>query len=225
MIKAILWDVDGTLLDFLPSERHSLKKAFLHFNLGECPDELVAEYSKINLKHWKMLERGEVTKAQVLTGRFVEFLEYCGIDSVTPEDFCAQYESGLTEVVAPIDDCIDLLTELSADYKQYIVTNGAERVQNKKLSRSGLDKIVDGVYISDSVGYEKPNKKFFDAVLSDTDCTKDEVIIVGDSLTSDMQGGINSGIKTCWYNPNDNPKPKNIDYSINNLWQIKEILA
>ena len=147
MIKAILWDVDGTLLDFLPSERHSLKKAFLHFNLGECPDELVAEYSKINLKHWEMLERGEVTKAQVLTGRFVEFLEYCGIDSVTPEDFCAQYESGLTEVVAPIDDCIDLLTELSADYEQYIVTNGAERVQNKKLSRSGLDKIVDGVYI------------------------------------------------------------------------------
>ena len=65
MIKAILWDVDGTLLDFLPSERHSLKKAFLHFNLGECPDELVAKYSKINLKHWEMLERGEVTKAQI----------------------------------------------------------------------------------------------------------------------------------------------------------------
>ena len=224
-IKILLWDIDGTILNFEKAEEAAIRKGFEENNLGVCTDQMLADYKQINKGYWEALERGEMTKEQILIGRFVEFLEYCGIDSVTPEDFCAQYESGLTEVVAPIDDCIDLLTELSADYEQYIVTNGAERVQNKKLSRSGLDKIVDGVYISDSVGYEKPNKKFFDAVLSDTDCTKDEVIIVGDSLTSDMQGGINSGIKTCWYNPNDNPKPKDIDYSINNLWQIKEILA
>ncbi|MGN0532261.1 MAG: YjjG family noncanonical pyrimidine nucleotidase [Eubacterium sp.] len=226
MIKYLLWDVDGTLLDFLTAERHSLKKAFVRFGLGECTDEKCRQYSAINIKYWQRLERGEVTKEQVLIGRFEEFLALNGITHVSPREFCQMYEDGLSDVITYIDDSLELLQQLSYDYKQYIVTNGALNVQTKKLAKSGFADVVDDVFISDKIGYEKPSREFFDYVINsigNPDPT--EVLIIGDSLTSDMAGGVNYGIHTCWYNPKTLPKPDTIDYNITNLWDIKEILA
>lgn len=226
MIKYLLWDIDGTLLDFIPSERHSLKKAFSVFGLGECSDENCRLYSSINLKYWEMMERGEITKQRVLIGRFEEFLALNSITSVSATDFCRQYENGLTEVIAYIDNSLDLLRELSADYHQYIITNGALSVQRQKLEKSGIASVVDGVFISDEVGYEKPSPQFFEHVLTAAGIrSKSSALIIGDSLTSDMKGGINSGIPTCWYNPADAPKPDEVNYTIGNLWDIKSILS
>lgn len=227
MIKTILWDIDATILDFKTAESNSLKETFEYFGLGKCSDDMVSRYSAINQSYWEKLEKGEVTKPQVLKNRFVDFFELMGITSVSAEEFCRYYENGLANTILFIENSKELLKELSGSYKQYAVTNGAFNVQTKKLEKSGLMTILDGAFISDSVGFEKPSGDFFDYVLRNIEPSeKDEIIIVGDSLTSDMKGGNNAGIKNCWYNPGKliNNKPIRIDYEIHKLSDIKDIL-
>lgn len=227
MIKTILWDIDGTVLDFLIAERNSLKACFKRLNLGECSDEMIAEYSAINQSYWERLERGEVTKTQVLTDRFVDFLRLRNIINVDAAVVCREYEQGLADTIVFIDNAYRLLSDLAKNHKQYAVTNGALAVQQKKLQKSGLINIFDGVFISDEVGFEKPSKSFFNYVLDNIEpCEKSEILIVGDSLTSDMLGGSNIGIKCCWYNPNHtvNNKGVKIDYEIDNLSELSGIL-
>lgn len=227
MIKAILWDLDGTLMDFKISEKTSLKRTFVHFGLPECDDETVEVYSKINQSYWEKLERGEVTKEQVLRCRFEDFLALQNID-ISATEFCKEYETGLADVVVYLDDSFEILERLKHDgYIQLAVTNGAKNVQRRKLKNSHFDQIFDEVFISDEVGFEKPSVKFFDAVKkSIPNLSNDEIIIVGDSLTSDIKGGNNAGIKTCWYNPSKKElmQEYSIDYQIAKLDEIFDIL-
>lgn len=226
MFKVLLWDIDGTLLNFKIAQSRGLKAAFLELGLGELSDELVEEYSAINDKYWESLERGEITKAQVLVGRFEEFiaLHDYNIDAKT---LCDTYEGKLSDIIIPIENSIDLVYELSQKFYQYAVTNGALNVQYTKLEKSYLLDYLDNYFISDEVGYEKPSVKFFDYVFENIPAVeKNEILIIGDSLTSDMRGGNNAGIKTCWFNPNHLPltKPVTIDYEIHSLNEIKDII-
>lgn len=226
MFKVLLWDIDGTVLNFKIAEYNGMKSAFLALGLGECPDEKIEEYSSINNTYWQRLEKGEITKEQVLVGRFEEFISRNGYN-VSAKELCQTYEGMLADTIVPIENSLELLEELSLVFNQYAVTNGAYNVQRKKLADSGLDDILDGSFISDEVGYEKPSPKFFDFVLDNIiKVQKDEILIIGDSLTSDMQGGNNAGIKTCWYNPSHakNNKGVNIDYEISNLNELKNII-
>lgn len=133
MIKIILWDIDATLLDFLKSESMALKKAFAYFGLGECSDSTVAEYSAINQSYWNRLETGELTKEQVLVGRFEKFLSVNGYNDVDAEKFCEFYESSLPDCVEFIGNAEETIKTLSNSYYQYAVTNGAKAVQEKSL--------------------------------------------------------------------------------------------
>lgn len=133
MIKIILWDIDATLLDFLKSENMALKKAFARFDLGECTDSTVAEYSAINQSYWNRLETGELTKEQVLVGRFEEFLNVKGFCDVDANEFCEFYESSLPDCVEFIGNAEETIKALSNSYYQYAVTNGAKNVQTKNL--------------------------------------------------------------------------------------------
>lgn len=226
MFKVLLWDVDGTILDFKIAERVGLKAAFVELGLGELSDEKVDEYSAINQKYWERLEKGEITKQQVLIGRFEEFLAQNDYD-IDAETVCKTYEGRLCDAIVPIDNGIELLEELSPVFNQYAVTNGAYNVQRKKLDISGISSAIDGDFISDEVGYEKPAKEYFDYVLDHIiKVEKDEILIIGDSLTSDILGGNNAGIKTCWFNRfhSEDNKPVHIDYEIHNLNEIKEII-
>lgn len=228
MFKIILWDIDRTLLDFDLCEKNSLKAQFKKFKLPECTDEICTLYSKINMKHWQMLERGEISKEQVLTMRFDELFDELGISGVDSTQFTRAYENGIADTTAFIENSPEIIKSLKGKYLQYAVTNGALNVQTKRLKNSGFDKIFDGVFISDEVGFEKPSREFFDYVFSCIPkCEKSEIIIVGDSLTSDMLGGNNAGIVTCWYNPEKKQKPDNlrIDYQIKELSEIFNILS
>ena len=227
MIKIILWDLDRTLLDFDLCERNSLKAQFRKFNLPECTDEICSLYSQINIKHWQMLERGEITKQQVKVMRFEELFETLGINDVSSEEFTEAYEDGLADTTAFIENSPEIIKSLKGKLLQYAVTNGAMNVQKNRLRNSGFDKIFDGVFISDEVGYEKPSREYFDFVLNSIPpCDKSEIIIVGDSLTSDMLGGNNAGIITCWYNPEKLEKPDNlrIDFQLAGLNDIYDVL-
>lgn len=227
MIKIILWDIDATLLDFLKSESMALKKAFLHFGLGECTDSTVAEYSAINQSYWNRLETGELTKEQVLVGRFEEFLSVKGFDNVEADEFCEFYELSLPDCVEFIGNAEETIKTLSNSYYQYAVTNGAKNVQTKKLAVSGIDTIFNGAFISDDVGYAKPSKEFFNFVLENIPkVSDDEILIVGDSLTSDIKGGNNMGFKTCWFNPHHLPLKDGfkVNYQLDNLDNIFDVL-
>ena len=227
MIKTLLWDIDGTLLDFSKAEEYGIKKCFEIFGLGECTDEMLLRYSKINRKYWEKLERDEITKQQVLTDRFVEFFKSENIDFNDVDKFNDEYQMRLGDKSFPCDNAIEVVTALKGKYNQYAVTNGTIIAQQRKLAQSGLIDIFDDVFISDKIGFEKPSIEFFDAVQEKIGAfKKQEVMIIGDSLTSDIKGGNNAGILCCWYNPLNHTNKENlrIDYEIKDLNEILDII-
>ncbi len=227
MIKVILWDIDGTLLDFKKAENAAIKKCFQKFNLGKCTDEMIERYSAINQKYWEKLERGEMSKPEILVKRFEDFFEAVNIVTDCAPKFNLEYQIRLGDTICFCDDSYELIKKLKSRVKQYAVTNGTKAAQDRKLQNSGLGQLFDGVFISEEVGCEKPGIEFFNHVFEKIgEYKKEEVMIVGDSLTSDIQGGNNAGITCCWYNPRKLVKDKevHIDYEIDDLRKIYQIL-
>lgn len=226
MIKAILWDIDGTLLDFLKAEAYGIRKCFSIFGLGECTDAMMERYSGINRIWWQRLERGECSKPEVLEGRFKDFFAAEGIDFNKIDEFNLAYQFHLGDHAFFSNNALETVKALQGKAAQYAVTNGTALAQDRKLEKSGLDRLLDGIFISERVGFEKPDKRFFEAVFDAIPYKKEECIIVGDSLTSDIRGGMNAGIRTVFYNPKNicPPEEYHIDYSIQNLKEIIDIL-
>jgi 2-haloacid dehalogenase len=228
MIRTILWDVDGTLLDFLAAEKAAVQALFREFGLGECTDEMVERYSAINKVYWERLERKEMTKPEILVGRFHDFFAEVGVETSVAPAFNDRYQVRLGDTIVFHDDSYEIVKSLRGRVRQYAVSNGTVVAQMKKLRNSGLGELMDGIFLSEEVGAEKPSSEFFEPVFEQLrPFDKSEILIVGDSLTSDIRGGNNVGIPTCWYNPGHAPRKGNvrIDYEIDNLHQIKEILS
>ena len=224
--KVLLWDIDGTLLNFHIAEKTAIRSLFERFNLGTCTPEMLSRYSIINAGFWKRLETGELTKPQVLTGRFTEFFREYGLDTSCVPEFNAAYQLALGDTVCFNPGGLEAVRLLKGKVLQYAVTNGTLIAQRKKLALSGLSELLDGAFISDIIGIEKPNLGFFEAVWAEIgDYSPEEVLIVGDSLTSDIQGGNNAGIRCCWFNPNSAPVPPQlrVDYDIRALSEVPGI--
>lgn len=227
MIKVILWDIDGTVLDFKVAEKAAVRRCFEIFGLGDCSDEMLAVYSEINVRYWKMLERGEMTKPQILKGRFEEFFRLYGLRSDVAEAFNGEYQIRLGDTICFYENALETVLALRGKTLQCAVTNGTKLAQVRKLSESGLDKIFDHIFISEEVGAEKPSAAFFDKVFGTIgDYEKSEILIVGDSLTSDIRGGNDSGILTCWFNPDNkiNSSGEHTDFVISNIAEVAEII-
>lgn len=225
-IKVILWDIDGTLLNFEESEKVSIRKCFRMFGLGECTDEMLHAYSGINRSYWERLERGEITKPEVLEGRFLDFFARYHIE-ISAAEFNREYQLLLGDTACFCPNGKESVTACRGKVKQYAVTNGTKMAQEKKLKNSGLSDLLDGVFISEDIGVEKPATGFFEEVFRKIgDYKRSEVLIVGDSLTSDMLGGNTMGIVTCWYNPAGKEKnvPVKIDHEITDLQQVLGLL-
>lgn len=166
MITTLLWDLDNTLLDFPSAERQALIATFADFTLGPCSPDLLVRYSALNARWWRRLEEGDVTKAELLPGRFREFFAAEGIACTEYDAFNAAYQHHLGDTIVFLDNGYELVKDLHGQVKQYLVTNGSLQAQTRKLKRSGLGELFDGVFISEVVGAEKPSRAFFDAVLS-----------------------------------------------------------
>lgn len=227
MTDTILWDVDGTLLDFGAAEYAAIKSLFSEFGFGECSDEMIGRYSAINDSFWKRLERREITKEQVLIGRFEQFFSEYGISTERVREFNEKYQPRLGDTIVYCDDSYNIVKSLKGKVRQYAVSNGTVAAQTKKMKRSGFGELLDGVFLSENIGAEKPDIAFFEKVFEAIKpVDKSRTVIVGDSLTSDMQGGINAGIKTCLYAPKgvSIPENKHIDYVIKDLHEIFDII-
>ncbi len=216
--KAILFDLDETLFDFHRSEDYALRKT-LSENGVSPTDEMIAHYSEINKSRWKLLEKGEITREQVLYSRFEIFFSDLGLPC-DPVKVQSTYESTLSESYFYLDGAEELLTELSGKYRLFIVSNGTAKVQDGRIALSGIGKYFENIFISQRIGYNKPDARFFDRCFDIIgDLSREDCFIVGDSLTSDILGGKNAGITTVWCNlKNLVPDPEIVaDYEITSL--------
>ena len=227
-MKVILWDIDGTLLNFEAAEKAAIRQCFSHFKLGECTDEMLTTYQTINREYWKRLERGDISKKEALVARFSDLLEKYGLDTSVAPQVNAEYQVRLGDTICFNKNGLETVKMCKGKLLQYAVTNGTKVAQDRKLRNSGLIDLFDGVFISDEIGIEKPAIGFFDEVFETIgEYDKSEILIVGDSLTSDIQGGNNAGIVTCWFNPSgkDNDLGLQIDYEISDLGQVLDIVS
>ena len=228
MYKMIFWDLDGTLTNFKHAQKYAIKSMFEQFGYGPCDDAMVDRYDEINEKYWRLIEAGGHEKRTLLLQRFFEFFEELGLPTDRVEEFNDCYQLALGKTTAYNDDSFTLLSELRGRIPQYILTNGTKRAQTNKMANSGFDKIVDGVFISEETGYDKPADGFYRYVLERVpNCARREILMVGDSLTSDMKGGYEQGMTCVWYNPAGDPLPTEmkIDFDIRNLQEVREILS
>ncbi len=219
--NTLLMDADNTLLDFSKSEHDAIAETFAHFGLPN-DDATIAIYSAVNDAHWKMLERGEIEKKVLMWKRFEAFCERTGL-TADPKALADDYLKTLSTKSYMIDGALEVCATLAEKCRMYIITNGDKRVQQGRFTPSPLAQYFDAVYISEEVGFEKPDIRYFEAVMRDIpDFDPATTLVVGDSLTSDMGGGINAGLDTCWYNPKGKPLPASIPVThvINDLAQL-----
>ncbi len=198
--NTVLFDADGTLLDFAKCEYEAVRDTMKAFGITP-DDEKVATYSKINDGLWKMLERKEIEKSVLLYRRFELFCEHYGYD-VDARAMASDYMHNLSLQPYMLDGAKELLAKLKGTVKMYIVTNGVEFIQKSRYSLSGLSLFFDGIFISDELGVEKPDPKYFERIENILGTlSKEDTIVIGDSLTSDIKGANNYGLDSCWYNP------------------------
>ena len=195
----VLLDADETVYDFKLAEKTAVSLTFAAFGITPT-DEVVSLYSDINLQCWKALERGELSREVLKTVRFQRLFEQVG---AAPADYAAvndSYLHNLSQQAFLIDGALEFVQKLHEHCKIYLATNGLTVPQKGRFNRAAIRPYVDGIYISEQIGVSKPDKAYFDYIIRDLNITdKSRVIMVGDSLTSDMLGGRNAGITTCRY--------------------------
>lgn len=225
----VLLDLDDTILDFGIAEHEALKKA-LGAQGVDNSEKVLKRYSEINKLHWEMLERGEITRAQVLLGRFQMLLEELGLQDEQAELAALlrdTYEKNLSCGHWFIPGAEELLEALKGKYRLFLCSNGTARVQKGRLESSGITPYFEKIFVSEIIGHNKPSKEYFDGCFAQiSDLNLSRCIIVGDSLSSDILGGINAGIRTCWFNPKfaENKKEIYPDYEIYSLEQLPVLL-
>lgn len=223
--NTILFDADGTLLDFKAAEKNALEETLR--SIGVEPTEtLTLRYSAINEEMWKMLERGEIKKSELKVRRFEDFARECGIVA-DGAALAEKYESLLAEQGILLDGAFELMSHLYGVADMYIVTNGILAVQTGRMSRVPIKHFVKRSFISDEVGFEKPAREFFDYVEAHIDgFDRARTLVVGDSLSSDIKGAINAGLDCVWYDPKGSAAPEgmNITYTVSDLAEIENIV-
>lgn len=225
MIEFLLLDLDDTILDFHKAERLAIAKTFRDFGV-EPTEEVLHRYHLINRSCWERLETGEWTREQVLVNRFA--LLFGELEVAVDATACARaYEKNLSIGHYFLPGAQEAVEALSKKYRLFLVSNGTASVQKGRLTSANLYPYFEKVFVSQELGHNKPAREFFDKAFAQIpDFDPKKAIIVGDSLTSDILGGINAGIATCWVNPGHLPKREDIpaDYEIEGIYQLETLL-
>lgn len=225
MIKFLFLDLDDTILDFHKAEKKALSRTLAKFGL-EPTDKVCSRYSQINRAHWERLERKELTRQQVITDRFTALFREYGktVDAEACADTYAEY-LGIGHYFLP--GAREAVESLSKKYRLFLASNGTVSVQSGRLKSADICHLFEGVFFSQTMGADKPDILFFQNAFSQIpDFDPTQCLIAGDSLTSDIQGGINAGICTCWVNVRNAPKRPDIvpDYEIASLTELEALL-
>ncbi len=206
----LLLDVDDTLLDFLKCEEHAFLKTCEAYKIlnGE---KIYPRYSEINDNVWKELELGLITRKEVVVARFERLFKEIGVD-FDPAQFNFEYRKNLSGFYFFLNGAEDFLKQIKGKFQLCAMTNGIKFVQDIRLKESGLTNYFDKIFISEESGYAKPDRRFFDWAIERTnEQDRTKILMIGDSLTSDMLGGKNAGIDTCWFNIRNKENHLNLD--------------
>lgn len=223
--KFLLFDADGTLLDFERSEHEAIGETLAHFALPDS-EELRVTYSLANAEQWRLLEQKLTTKDRLKVDRFRVFCERAGFQRPA-EDMARFYESRLATKNYLLDGALAICETLSKAHTLYIITNGIKDVQEGRFGNSPLKPLFKEIFISETVGAEKPSIEYFRYVAEHIEgFSAKDALVIGDSLSSDIAGGIAAGIDVCWFNPKGKPAPKeySIDYTISSLSELEAIV-
>jgi len=223
--KWLFFDADGTLLDYDKAEQYALANTFEQIDVS-FNSIFLNEYKRINKSIWQAFEAGGIDVITLKVKRFKLLFDAFGIQ-YNPEAFSSMYLRNLSKEAHVFEDAEQTLQALYGKYKLLLVTNGPKEVQRARIRKTQLEKYFEGIVISDEINASKPSKTFFEIAFQKIGYPrKEEVLIIGNSLTSDIRGGDNYGIDTCWYNPTRKSKELDIEvkYEINNLLELISLL-
>jgi len=225
MIKFVFLDIDDTVLDFHKAEAEAVKKTLRHLEIEPTP-AVVTRYSEINDAQWKLLEQGRLTRAEVKYRRFK--LLFDELDVVRDAEYArTYYEEALSHGHFFMPGAEALLESLFGRYELYAVSNGTTTVQNGRMESAGIKRYFQRIFLSEEIGEVKPSRAFFERCFAEIPhFDRKMAIILGDSLTSDIQGGINAGIKTCHYCPRGETNEPAVrpDFTITSLDEFLPLL-
>ena len=223
----LLLDADGTLLDFERAEREAISALLREFGLPDT-EQCRQQYHQINDRLWKALERGEVTKDQLKVLRFSRLFETLGLDPAPDAARAAlRYQEYLSRGSWLLPGVEETLPLLARRCRLLIITNGIAQVQQRRWAGTTVQQYIQGLYISDLLGAQKPRKEFFEKVFAaEPGLRPQDCLVVGDSLTSDIRGGKNAGLATCWIAPASQTAPADCrpDYRIPSLRELPALL-
>lgn len=219
----LLFDADDTLFDYARAEANALR-----WTLAACGLPFQSEYLDIYARHnqqvWREFERGEVTSQELRSKRFRLFFEQIGVE-INPEKVSGIYLQNLARGTDLLPDAEEVIRAVQGQYHLALVTNGLKDVQRPRLQGSVFHDTFEQVFISEEIGAAKPSPEYFDAVFAGLgQPPKDSVLLIGDSLTSDMRGGVEYGIHTCWFNPSGKNTDLPVTYQIHALKDLLNVL-
>lgn len=226
MKRFIFLDLDDTIFDFHKAERIALSKTLE--TMGLSPDPTVTtRYSEINIAQWKLLEQGKLSREELKVRRYRLLFDELGVDA-SPELAARTYAENLSIGHYFVEGAEALLRELACDYRLFLVSNGSRDIQRSRIGSSDIHLYFEGMFISEEIGFNKPDVRFFDAIFAQiAGFEKSEAVIIGDSLSSDIRGGKNAGITTVWFNPAgaSAPPDNEPDYTVARLSELPALLA
>ncbi len=220
----LYFDLDNTILDFTAAEYNAIRKLLALYNLP-VTDEVVSTYSKINQMWWERFEKGEIEKSEIFAGRFRDLLNYFNF-SGDPDKMGEDYFELLSMGYDAIDNAEAALKYLKEKgYTICITTNGVSRTQYRRIDGCGLKQYFDYIFVSEDACHQKPEPEYFEYVMSNTpEKDKSKILVIGDSMSSDILGGINFGVDTCWFNPKQKDATYETTYQITDILHICDIL-
>jgi 2-haloacid dehalogenase len=222
-----LFDADGTLFDYDKAEENALKIMFGYCKF-DYSENIRLKYRKINSQVWESYEKGEISKTELQTLRFLRLFNDLGID-YDAKTFNEKYLNELGKGSFLIDGALEICKKITSyDKNIYIVTNGMLTTQKARIEHSQIKEYISDFFVSEFIGFQKPQTQYFDYIFSHIpQIEKDRFLIIGDSLSADIAGGNNAGIDSCWFNKSGNKNSTNImpTYEIRKLNELEKYIS
>jgi len=226
-IHRLLFDADNTLIDFSNASKAAFWQTFEDYG-QTCTDDIHATYKPINHRVWTDFEQGKITAERLRVKRFADLFEAIDQFPAPPEDFSKRYLENLITKSESYDGVKEMLEELQANYRMSIITNGLREVQRPRLRKLGMTHYFDSIIVSDEIGFAKPDERYFEIAFHSIDNppARENTLVIGDNLKSDILGGIRYGLKTCWLNASGKTNDTDIqpDFEIQDVLELPNLL-
>jgi len=236
MIKAVFLDIDDTILNFGAFVRQAMEQGFAAFGLPPYEEGMFPVFERINGELWRGIERGEIARSQLIDLRWQRIFQALGI-SGDGRAFELYFRDALLHSAIPMAGAEEMIPWLSGRFLLCAASNGPHAQQETRLGLAGFLPYFHFLFISETIGAQKPSPVFFVRCMEILNgrplpgraypVLPGEILMVGDSPSSDLLGGIESGLKTCYFNGRQTPLPDGVrpDYTIRRLTQLRDILA